>query len=124
MAVDVGSDELDRALPAALPDHPCPGARDELSRVRRGMRAAVQALMRRRETIPAGLEADPTMRSGDVVCRVTAESNKRRQQRMIEPNHCEVVTGSAGIDSLQVVVLPRGWPLPETTVPAFGRDAR
>jgi len=60
------------------------------------------------------LEAYATTGSGDVVCRLAAESNEDLQQVPLELNKSEAIRRSTSVMILSVIVAPRTLPLRAT----------
>lgn len=104
----------------------------ELSRLAGVARATVTARMQRIQTagivtgyapqidvaafldaIPGVTEAYATTGTGDVVCRLAAESNEQLQSLLLDLNRSDAIRRSVSVVILSVVVAPRALPLLE-----------
>jgi DNA-binding Lrp family transcriptional regulator len=61
--------------------------------------------------MPGVLEAYATTGTGDVVCRLAAQSNEELQQLLLELNKADAITRSTSVIILSVLVAPRSLPL-------------
>lgn len=77
------------------------------------------------DAMPGVLEAYATTGTGDVLCRLAAESNEQLQALLLELNTSDAIRRSTSVVILSVVVAPRALPLllqreravPSRTVP-------
>ena len=63
------------------------------------------------EALPGVMEAYATTGTGDVVCRLAAESNEDLQLLLLDLNRAEAIRRSTSVVILSVVVPPRTMPL-------------
>ncbi len=65
------------------------------------------------DAIPGVIEAYATTGTGDVVCRLAAESNEQLQALLLDLNRSDAIRRSVSVVILSVVVAPRVLPLLE-----------
>src|SRR3954467_1892728 len=83
---------------------------------------AIEDVQRDLEAIPGLLEAHATTGSGDVLCRVAAESHEALQQVLVDLNRSPAVVRSTSVVALSTLVPWRTLPLLRATAaPGAGR---
>ena len=83
---------------------------------------AIEDVQRDLEAIPGLLEAHATTGSGDVLCRVAAESHEALQQVLVDLNRSPAVVRSTSVVALSQLVPWRTLPLLRSTAaPGAGR---
>ena len=79
---------------------------------------AIDAVRRDLEAIPGVLEAHATTGSGDVLCRVAADSHEALQQVLVDLNRSSAVVRSTSVVALSELVAWRTRPLLESRAAA------